>query len=156
MLGALVRFVPWVPTRALLWTRWGAYSAPYPQLEVTMTFGHYGSCLRHHGRYLLQKHGKLPGTLTNFKGVTVTISPLCYGPQLTLWCLKYIKGIFNPYAVWHSYFLIPRQSFYGKIAKLLEKIFFQLWKCNLVDFIEISGNRCANTNIRWRKLKHPT
>ena len=43
--------------------------------------------------------------------------------QLTLRCLKYIKGIFNPYAVWHSYFLIPRQSFQGKRAKSLERIF---------------------------------
>ena len=76
--------------------------------------------------------------------------------QLTLRCLKYIKGIFNPYTVWHSYFLIPRQSFYEKRAKSLEKTFFQLWKRSLVDFIEISENRCANTNIHWRKLKHPT
>ena len=76
--------------------------------------------------------------------------------QLTLRCLKYIKGIFSPHAVWHSCFWIPPQSFYGKRAKSLEKTFFQLWKCNLVDFIEISGNRCANTNIHWRKLKHPT
>ena len=43
--------------------------------------------------------------------------------QLTLRYLKYIKGIFNPYAVWHSYFLIPRQSFYRKRAKSLEKFF---------------------------------
>ena len=48
------------------------------------------------------------------------------------------------------------QSFYTKRAKSLETIFFQLWKCNLVDFIKISGNRCANTNIHWRKFKHPT
>ena len=31
-----------------------------------------------------------------------------------------------------------------KRAKLSEKFFLQLWKCNFVDFIEISGNRCAN------------
>ena len=43
--------------------------------------------------------------------------------QLASRRLKYIKGIFNPYAVWQSYFLIPRQSFYGKRAKSLEKIF---------------------------------
>ena len=48
--------------------------------------------------------------------------------QLTLRCLKYIKGIFNLYAVWHSYFLIPRQSFCGKRAKSLEKIFFPALK----------------------------
>ena len=38
-------------------------------------------------------------------------------------CLKYIKRIFGPHAVWHSCFLIPPQSFYGKRAKLLEKLF---------------------------------
>ena len=43
--------------------------------------------------------------------------------QLTLKCLKYIKGIFNPYAVWHSYLLIPHHSFQGKRAKSLKKIF---------------------------------
>ena len=32
--------------------------------------------------------------------------------------------------------------------------FLQLWKCNLFDFIEISGDICANTNIHWGKLKH--
>ena len=39
--------------------------------------------------------------------------------------------------IWHSYILIPRQSFYGKRPKSLEKLFLQLWKCNLFDFIEI-------------------
>ena len=28
--------------------------------------------------------------------------------------LKYMKGMFNPDAVWHSYFLIPWKSFHGK------------------------------------------
>ena len=60
--------------------------------------------------------------------------------QLTLMCLKYIKGIFNPYAVWHSYFLTPWQSFYGKGAKLLEKTFFssenEIWSI-LVKYQEI-------------------
>ena len=76
--------------------------------------------------------------------------------QLTLSCLKYIKGIFNPDAVWHNYFLIPWKSFYGKRAKSLQNFFFQLWKCSLVDFIEILGNRCGNTNIHRLRLKHPT
>ena len=45
--------------------------------------------------------------------------------------------MFNPNAVWHhSYFLIPWQSFYGERAKSLEKFVLQLWKYNLVDFIE--------------------
>ena len=43
-------------------------------------------------------------------------------------CLKYMKGIFSPYAVWHSCFLIPPQSFYGKRAKSLEKFFFPALK----------------------------
>ena len=43
--------------------------------------------------------------------------------KLTLRCLKYIKGIFSPYAVWHSYFSIPRQSFYIKRVKSLEETF---------------------------------
>ena len=38
--------------------------------------------------------------------------------------IKYIKGIFNPNAVWHSYFLIARQSFYGRRAKSLKSNFF--------------------------------
>ena len=67
--------------------------------------------------------------------------------QLTLMYLKYIGGMFCLNVIWHSYFLTPRQSFYRKRAKSLEKYFIQLWKCNLVDFIEISGNGYANTNI---------
>ena len=49
---------------------------------------------------------------------------------VTLRCLAYIKGIFNPYAVWHSYFSIPQQSFHRERVKSLEEFFFQLWKCN--------------------------
>ena len=37
---------------------------------------------------------------------------------------KIYRGNFNPFAVRHSYSLIPRQSFYEKRAKWLEKIFF--------------------------------
>ena len=44
--------------------------------------------------------------------------------QLTLMCLEYIKEMFIPNVIWHSYFWIPRQSFYGKRAKSLEKFFF--------------------------------
>ena len=43
--------------------------------------------------------------------------------QLTLRCLKYVKEILNSYSFWHSYFLIPWQSFHGKRAKSLEKFF---------------------------------
>ena len=37
--------------------------------------------------------------------------------QLTLKCLKYIKGMFNRNVLWHSVFLIPWQLFYGKKGK---------------------------------------
>ena len=53
--------------------------------------------------------------------------------------------MFDPNAVWHSYFLILWQSFYEKRVKSLEKLFFQLSKRNFADFNEISGNRCANS-----------
>ena len=89
------------------------------------------------------------------KNVAFLLGHLVY-TQLTFRCLKYIKGIFSPDAVCHSYFLIPWQSFYAKGAKSLKRSFFQLSKRNLVDFIEISGNRCANTNIHRRRLNHPT
>ena len=46
--------------------------------------------------------------------------------QLTSRYLKCIKGIFNSNIIWYSYSLIPRQSFQGKRAKLLEKFFFLL------------------------------
>ena len=76
--------------------------------------------------------------------------------QLTLMCLKYIEAMFSLNVIWHSHFLIPRQSFYRKRAKSLKKFFLQLWKCNLVDFTEIYGNGCAHTKIHWRRLKHHT
>ena len=60
----------------------GLTASPRPQLRVRMTFGHSVSYLRHLllQRELLQKRRELPGTLTNFKGVTVTISPLSWAP----------------------------------------------------------------------------
>ena len=67
--------------------------------------------------------------------------------QLTLRCLRYMKKMFSPNVTWHSYCLIPWQPFYRKRAKSLEKFFLQLSKCNLFDFIEISGNICAKTNL---------
>ena len=39
--------------------------------------------------------------------------------QLTLMCLQSMKGMFSPNVTWHSYFLIPWQSFYRKRAKSL-------------------------------------
>ena len=44
--------------------------------------------------------------------------------QLTLMCLKYMKGMFSPNVTWHSYFLILWHSFYGKRAKSLENFFY--------------------------------
>ena len=32
-------------------------------------------------------------------------------------------GIFKPYAIWHSYFLIPPQPFQGKKEKSLKRTF---------------------------------
>ena len=68
--------------------------------------------------------------------------------QLTLMCLKYIKRIFNPNAVWYM------QSFLDTLAVILRKKneivgenFFPAPEMRLVDFIEILGNRCSNTNI---------
>ena len=61
--------------------------------------------------------------------INYTIRRLCSTyvvATLALRCLKYIKGIFSPHAVWHSCFLIPPQSFYRKRAKSLGKILFQL------------------------------
>ena len=34
-----------------------------------------------------------------------------------------------------------------KKSEIVGEIFFQLLKCNLVDFTEISRNRCENTSI---------
>ena len=46
-------------------------------------------------------------------------------PDLILYILlKYINGIFSPYAIWHCYFSIPQQSFYRKRVKSLEEIFY--------------------------------
>ena len=41
--------------------------------------------------------------------------------QLTLRCLKYIKGTFNPNVIWHSDFLIPWQLSYRKRENQLIK-----------------------------------
>ena len=92
MLGTSGGFAPWTrlnPTRSLQPT-------PGPQLEVAMTFRHCVSYLRHHGSYfllqreLLQKHRELPDSLTNFKGVTVTLShPLIMGPYIMSFKRRY-------------------------------------------------------------------
>ena len=64
----------------------------------------------------------------------------------SIMCLKYMKGMLSLNITWHSYFLIPWQSFYGKRAKSLKKFFLQLWK-SVLEFIEISRNICPNTNL---------
>ena len=71
---------------------------------------------------------------------------LSFSQSVTLMCLKYMKGMFSPNAIWHRYFLIPWQSFYGKRAKSLEKFFLTL-EMQFVRFYEVSGNRCANINL---------
>ena len=43
--------------------------------------------------------------------------------QLTLRCLKYIKGNFSLHAVWHSCFLIHPQSFYRERENRWRKSF---------------------------------
>ena len=68
---------------------------------------------------------------------------------------KIYQGIFSSYAVWHNYFSIPHQSVHRKRAKSFEKIFSSS-QLQFGQFVEISRNRCANTSIHWRKLKHPT
>ena len=67
--------------------------------------------------------------------------------QLTLRCLKYIKQMFNPNVVWHSYFLYLSSHFTENERNRWRNFVRQLWKCNFVNFIEILGNRCANTNL---------
>ena len=37
-----------------------------------------------------------------------------------------------------------------KMSEIVAEKFFQLWICGLVYFIEISRNKCANTNISWQ------
>ena len=65
--------------------------------------------------------------------------------QLTWRCLKYIKGMSDPDAVWHSYFLIPWLSFYEKRAKSLEKIFSSyrnvIWSI-LLKYQEYADENC--------------
>ena len=55
---------------------------------------------------------------------------------------------------WHSYFLILWQSFCGRRAKSLKNFFLNPWKCNLFDFVERSGDRCANTNTNTNTNIH--
>ena len=57
-----------------------------------------------------------------------------------------MKGIFNPNAL-AQLFLDTSAVILQKKSEIDGEDFFHLWKCYLVDFIEISRNRCANTNI---------
>ena len=80
--------------------------------------------------------------------------------QLTLMRLKYIKGIFSP-TLRHKiypgnvqskcrlaqFFLDTLTEILRKKSEVVGEFFLQLCKCNSVDFIEISENRCANTNL---------
>ena len=64
--------------------------------------------------------------------------------QLTLRFLKYIKGIFNPYAVWHSYFLYLCSHFRKK-SEIVGEIFFPALKMQF--------GRCY-WNIRKKMCKY--
>ena len=68
--------------------------------------------------------------------------------QLNLKCLQYHKGMFNLYVVWHNYILTPSVgSYFTEIERNRWRLLLQLLKCNFINFIEISGDRCANTNL---------
>ena len=54
--------------------------------------------------------------------------------QLTLRCLKYMKGMFCPNVIWYSYFLIPWQSFYGEKSKIVGEIFSPALETEFVRF----------------------
>ena len=60
--------------------------------------------------------------------------------QLTLRCLKYMKGMFSPNVTWYSYFLIPWQSFSGKRAKSLEK------------FLSRPGNAICSILLKYQEI----
>ena len=51
-----------------------------------------------------------------------------------------MKCMFIPKAVWHSYFLIPWQSFNGKRAKLLKNFFFS------------SGNAILSILLKYQEI----
>ena len=52
-----------------------------------------------------------------------------------------MKGIFSPYAVWHSYFSIPRQSFQREKAKSLE------------EFFSSSGNAIWSILLKYQEIE---
>ena len=70
--GASGGFAPWTPTRALSWTRWGAYSAPRPQLleaiPTVIAYRAFGtitlSSTFHKGDALFRKRHKGGGRLS--------------------------------------------------------------------------------------------
>ena len=69
---------------------------------------------------------------------------------------KIYQGNFQSSCRLAQLFLDTSAVIFQKERNRWRKFFFQPWKCSLVDLIEIPGNRCANTNIHYRKLKHPT
>ena len=68
---------------------------------------------------------------------------------------KICEGNFQSYAVWHSYFSIPRQSFHRKRAKSLEEFFFSfenaIWSI-LLKYQEIDVQIQAFTDENWNIL----
>ena len=57
-----------------------------------------------------------------------------------------MKGMFSPNVTWQS-FLDTLVVILPKKSEIVGETFLQLWKCNSFDFIEMSGNKCANTNL---------
>ena len=66
--------------------------------------------------------------------------------QVTLRCINYNKGMFNDKIVWDNDFLCL-DSYSVEKEQIVGENLLHFWKCDFVDFIEISGNRCANTTF---------
>ena len=75
--------------------------------------------------------------------------------QLTLSFLKYVKGIFNLNAVWHSDFLMLWQLFHRKRAKSLENFFSRSGIAILSILLKYQEIDVRIQNF-IEKLKHPT
>ena len=108
MLEAFGAFASWPPPWPSPGPAGGLQRPPDTQLKVAMIFGHCVSCLRHDGNYLLLQR-ELPGTLTNFKRVTVTISPRCHGKKLvnniyyTVWRVILFYGDLMVKSIWRLF-----------------------------------------------------
>ena len=69
--------------------------------------------------------------------------------------IKYIERMFCLNVIWHSYFLIPRQSFNREKTKSMEKFFLQLWNAIwsiLLKYQEMYVQIQTFTNEDWNIL----